>query len=485
MAHTREHKEQIQTAPSFVDQLVRAFTDAPERFSKLQEQPGLFTQKPQRTVAGIPQSIGDPGRVANTVLNADEAFAGNTVSDLLGALISAPSMINPSGGGNEMLERVVRGLGNFAGIEDLAPGAGAVGGVIKTNMRLREFLKLQKSRKAVEGPIGRRVTTIGQKMKQTINIKKEGMSDRLGGFTRTVNKQGRPSESFFGDVALQNPAHFDFDVVLNAFDARRGGNPGMPPTQKAIGAVQLHEKFHAISAPLVQDYFNSKPLLDELENSIKALPLTIQKLINKAPGGKAGRISEAFSRIMDAGNVASSLVETGELISRTDRRILKAATELTDKAAKAQGVGISKIKVEGLERRSTPEQLERSHAIDRILPDPSTSSVGNEAKVKTILVQMDEKDRFIKETNKAVDKFLRKSAVPSRVLTEPEEFIRLSNKLASQRKGGPAVATGLIKMFSAQATEELPALTANVGMAARKIAHRNLVMKKLKEAVGE
>ena len=134
MAHRAGHtgpQEQIRTAPTFLDQIVEAFSQAPERFRRLQSGPGTFKAEKPRTVAGIPQASG-PGAEAqllNTLLNADKAFIGDTASDIFGAIANVPSLIDPRVGKDPILERLARQLGSFIGIEDFTGVGAAAGGI--------------------------------------------------------------------------------------------------------------------------------------------------------------------------------------------------------------------------------------------------------------------------------------------------------------------------------------------------------------------
>ena len=373
MAHTRVHKEQIQTAPSFVEQLRDAISRRAASFGQQQEEGISAFQR------------GDPGMFPGTFNpGGGEEFLEGSAGDLLSGLTRAI-------GGGEQEQQASRLLPML--VPFIAPG------IIKTNLKLRDFLNLQKSRKAIEGPIGKRVTKIGKEMAQTINISKSKLDPNLAGFTRTVRK-GQPGvptqQGCFVDGAFSNPAHFDFDIVINAERFNGGPLEDLVKRQIPIGGTQLHESFHDMTAPLISVYGENLALQASLSEAAKALPLQIQDLIAKAPGGKLGRITEKFARIMDMGNTVSAKAATGVVITRAERQVLQMADELVTKAARVQGVDVSDIKVLGLESSS-------------LLTTRAHRSVGNESKVRAILTRMDDKDRFIDETNKAVDKFLKES----------------------------------------------------------------------------
>jgi len=419
MAHTREHEEQIQTAPSLVKQLVKAFTDAPERFNKLQQQGGLFPQKPLGDAVGLPQSSGaDPGRVINTILNADEAFVGNTVSDLAGALFKTRL---PEGRAKSLVNRAVRAIGNFAGAED-AVGLGVAGGVIRNlpkkqvfneasqSLKFREMVNLKKSINESGSDIGRALVKSANDSPKIHNVATKREHFQEGGVLGTsgsIQPSGVPGK--FAPRAATDQAVTTLTSDLLHGKPIKGVESGKPIFYNA-GDTFFHEVAHETTLPLIPRYmvFGSPEsrLIREVINELDSFPRAIidQTVAQK---GLAGGVSEAFARIADQANIVGFQIEAGKAITRGDFKVYSFFKDLNRQANIANGVAPPKFFVGRIQIK------DKTGRIVTVGPDGFTLTT---------------KAPVTARTQKTIDKILTPSQAASQergqILKETEELLR-------------------------------------------------------------
>ncbi len=380
MAHKQGHTgplEKIQTAPNFIDQLTQAFTQAPERFKKLQKQPGLLPTSPKL------RGSDDPANVLNAALNVDEAFVGNTFSDVIGALLSVPSMINPFPKKSPGLERAGRAVGNFVGAEDIVPLGGAAGGVIRTfvspaqfrtgNKALRsdEFAKLTAGLKTGGSETTDDLIDLVETSTVEFNmsIRPPEPFERSMGATVTPHKLefvdtgvGKRGQTAL-DLEHKPQGSIDIEFPQLTLEEKVQLNSDIAPEhlkdvsrrqfllQDTSVDVARHELTHAFTYPIVRKYqfggnigpADKSIAGKRLEAAFDKLPFSQQDLaLSAGVRGSFRWTTETFARIADVGHLIGLKVTRGEAISKSDNLIYEMNREIIRESASARGLPMPK-----------------------------------------------------------------------------------------------------------------------------------------------
>ena len=404
MAHTREHKEQIQTAPGFVEQLRDAISRRAASFGQQQEEGISAFQR------------GDPGMFPGTFNpGGGEEVVQGAASDLTAQLTRA------IGGGpkEEQASRLLPMLIPF-----VAPGIirnlpkKMIFSDATQRLRFREMVNLKKSINKESSDIGKAIVNSANESPELFNIATKRGTFKRGGVLGTsggISPLGVPAK--FSPRGPGEEAVTTLTSDLLQGRPIRGIESGKPIFYSA-GDTFIHEVTHELTRPLIQRYMKSgSPSQRALRAAINELDSFPHAIVTNttAQNGLAAGVSEAFARIADKANIVGKQISAGKIITAGEFKLYSFAKDLNRQANKAGGIKppkffegtISVVGKNGDTIKISPDGF--SVVLVKPTVQSAPKSLGDENKVRVILDRMKDKDRFIQETNTAVDKFLKES----------------------------------------------------------------------------